>query len=247
VKLSASTNIRYAGSAASDDTALRQLQRAVQDATNGTPEWKNLQSRAADDIARTRAELVCKQLTCNVNTANFPHAPPSGTALRLNGIVAAPPDGSLQPLALSNRGADNGVAPPVNNPPAAKPPDPNADCPDVLATIKLQKYARSLYANIKYVQQAVAKHEDANGYNADIIKMVQAWYNAGGADPSQGGSGSVGSGPTSNADTAEAIAGTDPSTCTVSVTMAGFRSPVAIRDAAIAHENVHAATCLSRP
>ncbi len=255
VALTASADIAYAGAARDDSTALRQLETAIRAASNGSPAWSNLRDRAADDVARTRAELVCKQLPCGVGAWNFPHVPkvtttnnPSGgTTLTLSGIAAEPPDESLQPLALSGRGADSGIAPSANATPGAKSPDPNADCPEVAATIKLQKFAQSLYGNGKYVEQADAKHENANQYNRMIIGMVQTWYDAGGGSVSgSGGGSSTGSGPASNADTADALAGTDPSTCRISESMAAFRSPAIIRNAAIAHEEVHAATCESR-
>jgi hypothetical protein len=268
IVVTADLPIDYDGGANQTDApALRGLETAISASSAVAPSSPDLRDRAADDVARSRAELVCKDVPCDVTAQSFPHVPVvtssvnalGNTAFSLSGTVAVPSDTSLQSLALSGRGADGASPPASTSPTPSKSADKNADCPEVADQIAVEKFARAMYANARYIAMAKAASKDGPGYNYVIVAAMNATYDPGAENdanspavastvqrlfdsPAQ----AAAHAPVGAEDEVVPIAATDPQTCRVSESMDAFRVPAVVRDALLAHEDVHAATCQSR-
>lgn len=123
--VSGSSTIAYAGNDRDDATALRKLENAIRRSPGGSPAWSAaLRDRAADDVARTRAELVCCAVSCAAGGAGS-----AAPAFALSNTMAVPGDGALQPVALTTRGASPGAGPLAGpNPPIPKPTARKSRC-----------------------------------------------------------------------------------------------------------------------
>ncbi len=269
----ASATVRYAGGANESNTvALRQLEAAIRAAIILSPTWGAERDHAADDVARTRAELVCSQVPCSVTPEDFPHVPvvkttkdkegrttltlAAGPAFNLTTIAAVPSDTKLQSLTMAARNED-GVPPPTG---AAKTADKNADCPEVADFIIQHKIARAVYSVHGYIEMAMAKRKSGEAYNDAMISVIEKLINGGktAADvPSPAVDAMVQSAlstpatahsssnpqPLSDGGKIEKLAYTNVQDCNTTYTPAVFQLPAILGDAIREHEYVHQTTC----